>query len=167
MREAPELGLDARASVGLVPEQTEVGEVEAGTDRARHQREGAGRPRRLPVAGGHGEGSRVPIARAAERDLVRAQRRRVHTDQGERIALVECPELVRRHRVPAAQLTGRKQEVDGGESRTRPASVLRGHAPRRAEVLAEEAALRMRLEPEPLDQLLRARVHAERPSIPR
>ena len=148
MREARELGLDARSRTRIVSEQPEVGELEAGGDRAAHQREVPGRPRRLPAPGGHREGSRVPFARRAQADLSDAERFGVDAHERERIALVEGPELVRRHRVPTADLTGREQEEDRGQRGTLGSSVVWTHPRLRTEVLAEEAALRVRLERE-------------------
>jgi len=76
----------------------------------------------------------------------------VKLEQFQRAAFVQVPHLVRRDAVPAAVGAFGQQEVDRREKRSRRASVRRLDAGGRAIQLAIEAAFRMRLHPQLLDQ---------------
>src|SRR5688572_32594387 len=82
-------------------------------------------------------------------------------------AFVEVPHLIRQHAMPPAVRTLDEQEVDRRHRRARAAGVTWCNDVRRAKHLAEEAALRVRLEAKGADQLLRASVHFITATSPR
>ena len=146
-------------TIGIVAKEREIGVLEAGGDRASDEAVGAPRPGCLP-----------PVCRRnlnrLSRPCGRAHRQHVDSSDGgrrkkqiERVALVEVPQLVRTHAVPAAMLPGDKQKIDAGDRRTLGAVVVWANASGRAMDLAEVSALGVRLKAEVVNQLTGTRMH--------
>src|SRR5688572_27816629 len=105
------------AGVRIVRQQAEVGEVEAGTDRAGDERVETPRARRLPGAGRDDGGGDARSGERAELDALHGAGAGLEHEELERLALEEGPLLVRAHLVPAAVGAAREEEVDRGQGR--------------------------------------------------
>jgi hypothetical protein len=161
--EAHEVGpqrREPRARRGVVAQEREIGEVEAGADGRADVREVAERLGRLPPAR-LDDVSRRDAARVerAERRRVHGVERRWHQPEAQRAAFEQMPHLVGADPMPCRALAAREEEIDRRQGTAVDAAVARTDRCRRAEHLAVMAAFGMRRELQEGDERLGTCVH--------